>query len=118
MRLTGWTTEVPVIKLGPSAWDDGTHFLGEEWDMIPHFPIGYAPGRIRHYADWAYRRRKFDMRTDLADLEGARLRSLLGHIERRSRPLYWPITGVLRYRLGQITRLSGAWGRHPRSSDS
>jgi hypothetical protein len=92
MRLTGWSIEVPLAKQRASEWDDGTFFLGEEWDMIPKFPIGYASGRIRHYAGWpSYRRREFDMRTDLA--APRTIRWWIGRQERRWRHVYWPIKG-------------------------
>jgi hypothetical protein len=102
-RLIGWRTEVPLSKARPSEWDDGTFLLDEEWDMIPMFPIGYASGAIRHYAGWpSYRRRKFDMGTDLARARGAHLRYLVGLLERRWRPVYWPITGECRHRASQV----------------
>jgi hypothetical protein len=103
-RLTGWVLDRPFKKAQSSEWDDGTFFLDEEWDMIPMFPIGYAPGRIRHYAGWkSYRRRAFDMRTDLASPRSIRRR--VGLLERRWRPVYWPVLGKLRYGL---SRLRGA----------
>jgi hypothetical protein len=107
MRLLGWTTELPFVKERPSDWDEGTFVLDEEWDMVPQLPIGYAAGKIRHYAGWAnYRRREFDMRTDLARLRGAHIRYRIGLLERRYRPLYWPITGHLRHRATQVLALS------------
>ena len=103
MRLTGWTIDFPLGKAQPSEWDDGTFFLHEEWDMVPKFPIGYAPGRIRHYAGWeSYRRRAFDMRTDLASPRS--IRRLWGLLERKWRPVYWPILGELRHRVTQMRR--------------
>lgn len=96
MRLTGWTLEPPIVKERASEWDDGTFVLAEEWDMIPAFPIGYAPGKIRHYNGWAYRRRKFDMRTDLARARGSWIRYGVGALERRWRPLYQPPVARLR----------------------
>jgi hypothetical protein len=101
MRLLGWTTEFPPVKVSASEWDEGTFVLDEEWDMLPVLPIGYSPGRIRHYADWSYRRRAFDMGTDLAALRGARARHWAGLLERRLRPYYRPITGELRNRLNR-----------------
>lgn len=103
MRLLGWTIEYPLYKERPSEWDAGTFILGEEWDMIPMSPaVGYAPGYIRHYGGWAYRRRLFDMRTDLARLRGHRLRYWLGVLERRWRPHYWPVSGEIRFRMDQL----------------
>ena len=67
-RLTGWTYDWPLKKVGPTEWEPGTHLLGEEWDMLPMFPVGYAPGFIRHYGGMDYKRRNFEMRTDLAKL--------------------------------------------------
>jgi galactosyl transferase GMA12/MNN10 family len=96
MRLTGWRIERPLGKEHASEWDDGTFFLDEEWDMIPMFPVGYAPGRIRHYAGWSYRRRRRDMRTDLALARGAHFRHWLGLLERRARTLYEPVNARLR----------------------
>lgn len=107
MRLTGWTIEVPFVKERPSDWDEGTFVLGEEWDMIPQLPIGYAAGKIRHYAGWAnYRRRKFDMQTDLARIRRAHVRYRIGLLERRYRSLYWPITGRMRHRATHVLALS------------
>jgi hypothetical protein len=69
--------------------------------MIPAQPIGYAPGKIRHYAGWAsYRRRKFDMQTDLALVNGAYARYWIGQLERCLRPVYWPAKA----RLGRWTK--------------
>jgi hypothetical protein len=97
MRLTGWTIEAPYAKARSTAWDRGTHFLDEEWDMIPQLPIGYRDGKIRHYAGWSsYRRRKFDMTTDLAAMRGEFLRYRLGLVERRGRPVYAPVRAQLR----------------------
>jgi len=101
MRLLGWTGEFPHQKASDSDWDEGTFVLDEEWDMLPFLPIGYAPGRIRHFAKWSYRRRAFDMGTDLAGLRGARARHWAGLLERRVRPYYWPLTGTLRGRLSR-----------------
>ena len=103
MRLLGWTTQPPFVKERDSEWDDGTFVLDEEWDMVPQLPIGYAPGKIRHYAGWpSYRRRKFDMSTDLARTRGSHLRYWIGLLERRYRPVYWPIKGNLGRRTSHI----------------
>jgi hypothetical protein len=98
MRLLGWSLDYPITKNRPSEWDDGTFLLSEEWDMIPVFPIGYASGRIRHFAGWPYRRRKFDMRTDLARLNGNLPRYWLGVLERNTRSIYGPALRRLRGR--------------------
>jgi hypothetical protein len=102
MRLIGWRLEEPMSKDRQSEWDDGTFFLDEEWDMIPQYAFGYAPGKIRHYTGLpSYRRRSFDMGTDLARAHGAHLRYWVGLLERRYRPVDWPITGEIRYRTAQ-----------------
>jgi hypothetical protein len=107
MRLTGWRVEYPLAKEEPSEWDDGTFFLDEEWDMIPWFPIGYASGKIRHYAGWpSWRLRKFDMCTDLARARGAHLRYWMGLLERRYRPVYQPVRAELRRRASQVRVLT------------
>lgn len=107
MRLTGWRVEYPLSKERPSEWDDGTFFLEEEWDMIPWFPIGYASGKIRHYAGWpSWRLRKFDMCTDLARARGAHLRYWMGLLERRYRPVYQPLRAELRRRTTQVRALT------------
>jgi hypothetical protein len=96
MRLIGWTFDRPMFKRDASSWDDGTLVLGEDWDQIPSFPIGYQPCKIRHYAGWPYRRRVFDMRTDLAALSGRHPRRQFGLLERRLRPIYSPLKGRMR----------------------
>jgi hypothetical protein len=106
MRLIGWTTELPFTKERPSEWDEGTHFLDEEWNMVPQLPIGFAAGRIRHYAGWTNRRRAFEMATDLARMRNRHLRHWIGLLERRLDPLSWPLTGVVRRRTGQLMALA------------
>ena len=106
MRLIGWRIEEPMSKERQSEWDDGTFFLDEEWDMIPQYEFGYAPGKIRHYTGFpSYRRRRFDMGTDLARVDGAHLRYWVGLFERRYHPVDWPITGEIRHRTTQIRDL-------------
>jgi hypothetical protein len=104
MRLTGWAIELPMHKERDSEWDDGTFFLDEEWDMIPNLPIGYAAGKIRHYAGWpSYRRRAFDMHTDLARPRSPR--RWVGLQERRLRHVYWPVKGFVGHRVKQMRSL-------------
>jgi galactosyl transferase GMA12/MNN10 family len=85
MRLMGWTLEPPFVKTRSSEWDAGTHVLGEEWDALPIFPIGYTPARVRHYAGMSYPQRRYDMETDLARVDGRWPRYWLGQLERRLR---------------------------------
>jgi hypothetical protein len=104
MHLTGWRIELPMCKERESEWDDGTFILPGEWDVVPVLPAGYAPSRIRHHAGWpSYRRRAFDMRTDLAGPRS--LRRWVGLQERRLRPLYWPVKGFVGHRVRQLRGL-------------
>lgn len=82
MRLMGWTLTLPIAKTRDSEWDAGTHVLGEEWDALPLFPVGYTPVRIRHYGGMPYPRRRFEMETDLARLDGRWPRYWLGRLAR------------------------------------
>jgi hypothetical protein len=93
MHVTGWTTEMPFVKQRSTEWDEGTFILDETWNMVPYMPIGYAPGKIRHYPrPWTQKRRLFDMRTDTA----TGVRHLIGEFERRTRHIYRPITAKLK----------------------
>ena len=107
MRLMGWALEPPFVKTRNSEWDAGTHVLGEEWDAIPIFPIGYTSARIRHYAAMPYPQRRYDMETDLARLDGRWPRYWLGQLERRLRahPSLYTSLRVLNKRLMQSATL-------------
>jgi hypothetical protein len=86
MRASGWDLGTrPFRKMSSSEWDSGTHILPETWDMIPWFSIGYASGVIRHYAAWQHELRAFDMRTDVAAMQGRRARYSVGLLERQVR---------------------------------
>lgn len=104
MRLLGWTTELPFTQEEKTDWDNGSHVLDEEWNMVPQLPIGYRAGRIRHYAGWTNRRRELEMKTDLALLHGNSIRYRLGLLERRFEPIDWPITAAVRDRARALTR--------------
>ena len=79
MHLLGWSLDLPVGRIRASAWDEGTHWLDEQWDMLPELPIGYAPGYVRHYAGMPHSKRLRHMRTDRA----TGIRRLVGELERR-----------------------------------
>lgn len=100
MRLTGWTTEWPTAKERTTDWDAGTFALGDEWDAIPGF--AKAPPRIKHYAGWDHHRRRFAMRTDLAQLRGDRARYMAGVIVRCWWRACGPVVGRWRYYMRQV----------------
>jgi hypothetical protein len=103
MRLIGWKLDLPLRKVHPSVWDDGTFILDERWDMLAHLPIAANPGYIRHYCDSgdtsSLRTRRLDMATEAARVSGDYPRYWLGRVEQWARPRYRPITGAIRFRL-------------------
>ena len=43
MRISGWTTAAPFLKVAGSRWDSGTFILPEEWDIFPTFRWATLP---------------------------------------------------------------------------
>jgi hypothetical protein len=62
-ELLGYTTD-PYQKVRESEWDDGTAWLGEEWNQV-YGISGLAQARIRHYAGCSNAFRVARMRADL-----------------------------------------------------
>lgn len=92
LRTLGWSLVSPWRKVNQTQWDEATYYLPEEWDMLPVYPIGYARGFIRHYAEMPYAVRLIEMRTDLARIAASRNTGLA------------KVPPLLRYQLGRVGR--------------
>lgn len=92
LRTLGWAESPPYRKVTKTQWDESTHYLSEEWDMLPLCPIGYTPGFIRHYGGMPNAKRRMEMRTDLAGIAASRYTGIA------------KVHHLLRFELGRVGR--------------